>query len=115
MNNHEAQTALDSYYHIDVAGLAQFLVNAADEEFAYLRLREYCKESHFLNIDPDAHFDIFNTIKPIDGEELLRAHKTQIGQAAVRLTGYLEISPRRPFVTTEPDLSSNRPTQLEFF
>jgi hypothetical protein len=105
----------EGYFDIDVAGLASFVIRAADEDFAFLKLRDYCKNNPFLNIDPDAHFDAFNMIKPVPTEEVPFYKKSQISQNIVRLMAYTEDSSTRRLTRVTDSAISNYVGQLALF
>lgn len=107
MYEHDPQDLPENYFMVNVAGLAKFVICVADEDFAHLRLREYCKDNQFLNIDPDSHFDIFTSVEAVgDGsEEIYR--KTQLSHNIVRLVGYTETR-RTIFKPTEIRVPSGK-------
>lgn len=111
----DTQAMPDNYFNIDVAGLASFVISAADEDLAYIRLREYCKENSFLNIDPDSHFDIFNKIQTVSDKDANFYRKTQIGQNIVRLMGYTETNVSDYVFDISREHRYKSPAQLELF
>lgn len=112
----EPQLYPENYFHADVAGLAQFIIYAADAGFAELRLREYCKENPFLKLDPDAHFDVFNTIQQIPSEETVQYRKTQLDCNIVRLVGYLDLDwPIPSLKVHQRNMALDAPKQLDLF
>lgn len=103
----------ENYFHVDIAGLAQFVICASDETFADLRLREYCKDNDFLKIDPDAHFDIFNSITKIPDTETVQYRKAQFAHDVVRLVGFKELNIETLNRQIPIDLSIYSPNQLQ--
>lgn len=105
----------ENYYFVDIAGLAQFVINASDEIFADLRLREYCKENSFLRVDPDSHFDIFNSIEEIPYADTVAFRKYQFAQQSVRLMGLREPNIIPLVAQPQPNKAFRMKQQLELF
>lgn len=115
MSETKIKNGHENYFSVDVAGLASFVICAADEDFAFLRLREYCKDNAFLAIDPDSHFDIFNKVKPVASEDAACFRKTQIGQNIVRLMSFTEQNVKYYAPEIKNNLRIDAPSQLELF
>ncbi len=111
----EMQALPETYFNVDVAGLAKFVIAAADEDFAFLRLREYCKDNLFLGIDPDSHFDIFNQVQHVNDEDARLYRKTQISQNIVRMMSFTEMNVIDLVPELKKNMRINAPSQLMLF
>lgn len=105
----------ETYFTVNVANLAEFVICAVDADFANLRLREYCKNNPVLNLDPDSHFDIFNLTQPLtDGSEAIYK-KTQLGHGLVRLMSYKEPSSYKTEPVMVKKSTRHDPIQQQIF